>query len=46
MDIAHLQGGETVASLVQFIDGLPFKHGYKRYKIRGCERISHRTRPR
>ena len=34
IDIAHLQGGETVASLVQFIDGLPFKHGYKRYKIR------------
>ncbi|HET6423058.1 MAG TPA: UvrB/UvrC motif-containing protein, partial [Planctomycetaceae bacterium] len=30
MDIAHLQGGETVASCVQFIDGLPFKHGYKR----------------
>ncbi len=34
VDIAHLQGGQTVASLVQFIDGLPFKHGYKRYKIR------------
>lgn len=34
MDIAHLQGGETVASLVQFIDGLPFKHGYRRFKIR------------
>lgn len=34
VDIAHLQGGETVASLVQFIDGLPFNHGYKRYRIR------------
>lgn len=34
VDIAHLQGGETVASLVQFIDGLPFKHGYKRFKIK------------
>jgi excinuclease ABC subunit C len=34
VDIAHLQGDETVASLVQFIDGLPFKSGYKRYKIR------------
>ncbi len=34
IDIAHLQGGETVASLVQFVDGLPFKHGYKRYRIR------------
>jgi excinuclease ABC subunit C len=34
VDIAHLQGGQTVASLVQFIDGLPFKPGYRRYKIR------------
>jgi excinuclease ABC subunit C len=39
VDIAHLQGGETVASLVQFIDGLPFKHGYKRYKIRTVEGV-------
>lgn len=39
MDIAHLQGGETVASLVQFIDGLPFKHGYRRYKIRGVDGV-------
>lgn len=39
VDIAHLQGGETVASLVQFIDGMPFKHGYKRYKIRTVEGI-------
>ncbi|HTI50415.1 MAG TPA: excinuclease ABC subunit UvrC [Planctomycetaceae bacterium] len=34
VDIAHLGGSETVASLVQFIDGLPFKHGYKRFRIR------------
>jgi excinuclease ABC subunit C len=34
VDIAHLGGGQTVASLVQFIDGLPFKPGYRRYKIR------------
>ena len=39
VDIAHLQGGETVASLVQFIDGLPFKHGYKRYLIRTVEGV-------
>jgi excinuclease ABC subunit C len=39
VDIAHLGGGETVASLVQFIDGLPFKPGYKRYKIRRVEGI-------
>ncbi|HUY35590.1 MAG TPA: excinuclease ABC subunit UvrC [Pirellulales bacterium] len=35
VDIAHLGGDEMVASLVQFIDGLPFKPGYKRFKIRG-----------
>ena len=34
MDIAHLQGSETVASLVSFLDGLPFKEGYRRFKIR------------
>ncbi|APZ92454.1 excinuclease ABC subunit UvrC [Fuerstiella marisgermanici] len=39
IDIAHLQGGETVASLVQFIDGLPFKHGYRRYKINSVEGV-------
>jgi excinuclease ABC subunit C len=39
VDIAHLQGGETVASLVQFIDGLPFKHGYRRYQIRTVEGV-------
>lgn len=39
MDIAHLQGGETVASLVQFIDGLPFKQGYKRFRIRTVDGV-------
>lgn len=39
VDIAHLGGDETVASLVQFIDGVPFKPGYKRYKIRGVEGV-------
>ncbi|HBE68733.1 MAG TPA: excinuclease ABC subunit C [Planctomycetaceae bacterium] len=34
VDIAHLGGNETVASLVQFIDGLPFKPGYRRYRIK------------
>lgn len=33
VDIAHLGGGETVASLVRFIDGLPFKPGYRRFRI-------------
>ena len=39
VDIAHLGGGETVASLVQFIDGLPFKPGYRRFRIRDVSGI-------
>ncbi len=33
-DIAHIAGKETVGSMVQFIDGRPFKDGYRRYRIR------------
>jgi excinuclease ABC subunit C len=33
-DIAHIAGSETVGSLVRFIDGRPFKNGYRRYKIK------------
>lgn len=33
-DIAHLQGNETVASKVCFIDGRPFKDEYRRFRIR------------
>jgi len=33
-DIAHLGGQDTVASLVAFIDGVPFKAGYRRYKVK------------
>ena len=39
VDIAHLGGGETVASLVKFIDGLPFKPGYRRFKIKNVKGI-------
>lgn len=39
VDIAHLAGGQTVASLVQFLDGLPFKPGYRRFKIRDVSGI-------
>ncbi len=39
VDIAHLGGAETVASLVSFIDGLPFKPGYRRYKIKSVEGV-------
>ena len=34
IDIAHLQGGETVGSKVAFIDGRPFKDGYRRFRVR------------
>lgn len=34
IDIAHLQGGEMVGSKVSFIDGVPFKDGYRRYAIK------------
>ena len=34
IDIAHLMGGEMVGSKVCFIDGVPFKDGYRRYKIK------------
>src|SRR5207237_8355887 len=39
VDIAHLGGNETVASLVKFIDGLPFKPGYRRYRIRTVQGV-------
>lgn len=39
VDIAHLGGGQTVASLVKFIDGLPFKPGYRRFKIKNVKGI-------
>lgn len=34
VDIAHLGGTDTVASLVCFLDGLPFKNGYMRFRIK------------
>jgi excinuclease ABC subunit C len=39
VDIAHLAGEDKVASLVNFIDGLPFKPGYRRYRIQSVEGI-------
>jgi len=39
IDIAHLGGSDTVASLVSFLDGLPFKQGYRRFKIRTVEGV-------
>ena len=34
IDIANLMGDETVGSLVCFIDGKPFKNGYRRFQIK------------
>ncbi len=34
IDIANLQGEESVGSLVCFIDGRPLKTGYKRFRIK------------
>jgi excinuclease ABC subunit C len=39
IDIAHLGGSDSVGSLVQFLDGLPFKPGYRRFKIRSVEGV-------
>ncbi|MFW6058900.1 MAG: excinuclease ABC subunit UvrC [Phycisphaeraceae bacterium] len=37
IDIAHLQGGETVGSKVCFVDGRPLKNEYRRYRIQTVE---------
>jgi excinuclease ABC subunit C len=36
-DIAHLHGDFVVASLVQFVAGVPNKDGYRRFKVRGAD---------
>ena len=39
IDIANLQGEETVGSLVCFIDGKPFKGGYRRFQIKSVDGV-------
>lgn len=39
VDIAHVQGSESVGSLVNFVDGIPFKSGYRKYRIKTVEGI-------
>lgn len=39
IDIAHFGGSETVASLVQFVDGVPFKPGYRRFRIQSVDGV-------
>lgn len=36
-DISHIQGSETVASMVVFEGGVPNKSAYRRFKIRSAE---------
>jgi excinuclease ABC subunit C len=38
-DIAHIAGAQTVGALVRFIDGRPFKSGYRRFKIKTVKDI-------
>ena len=33
-DIAHIQGVETVASMVTFVDGVPARNRYRKFKVR------------
>lgn len=35
-DISHLRGGEPVGAMVVFLDGEPFKSGYRRFNIRSA----------
>ncbi|MCF7958636.1 MAG: excinuclease ABC subunit UvrC [Phycisphaerae bacterium] len=40
VDIAHLMGDEMVGGLVCFIDGRPFKKGYRRFKVKTVDGIN------
>jgi len=39
VDVANITGREAVGSLVTFIDGIPFKAGYRRFKIRTVKAV-------
>ena len=39
IDVATISGAESVGSLVKFIDGKPFKSGYRRFKIKTVKGI-------
>jgi len=36
-DISHFQGSQTVASMTVFVDGVPAKEEYRRFKIQSAE---------
>ena len=39
VDISHLSGSDSVGSLVTFVDGKPFKPGYRRFRIQSVAGI-------
>jgi len=39
IDVAHISGADSVGSLVKFIDGKPFRSGYRRFKIKTIKGI-------
>jgi excinuclease ABC subunit C len=39
IDVANIAGADSVGSLVKFIDGKPFKSGYRRFKIKTVKGI-------
>ena len=39
IDVASISGAEAVGSLVKFIDGKPFKSGYRRFRIKTVKGI-------
>jgi excinuclease ABC subunit C len=39
IDVASISGAEAVGSLVKFIDGRPFKNGYRRFRIKTVKGI-------
>lgn len=39
IDIAHISGCESVGALVKFIDGRPFKNGYRRFRIKSVKGV-------
>lgn len=37
VDISTIGGQETVGSIIKFVDGVPFKKGYRRFKIKTAD---------
>ncbi len=39
LDISNLQGDQAVGTIVSFVDGLPYKAGYRNYRLRAVDGI-------